>query len=95
MLKTIAVFSTLAVLSVPAQAATLPGNAAEGKKLHDAKCTACHTDSVYRREDRRVSDLSGIVDQITACGHQTDVTLEKDQINNLVKYLNETYYKFK
>lgn len=95
MLKSIVLFPIIAVLSVSAQAAALPGNAAEGKKLHDANCMSCHNDSVYQRKDRRVTNLSGITDQVTACGHQTDVTLGKEQINNLVKYLNETYYKFK
>lgn len=95
MLKTLASFPILAVISVSAQAAPLPGNAAEGKKLHDTTCLSCHNDGVYRRQDRRVTSLAGITEQITACGHQTDVTLGKKDIDNLVKYLNETYYKFK
>lgn len=95
MRKSLALIPILAVLSVSAQAAPLPGNAAEGKKLHDANCLSCHDDSVYKRKERRVTDLAGINDQITACGHQAEVTLGNEQINNLVKYLNETYYKFK
>jgi mono/diheme cytochrome c family protein len=95
MRKSLALIPILAVLSVSAQAAPLPGNAVEGKKLHDANCLSCHDDGVYKRKERRVTDLAGINDQIAACGHQADVTLGKEQINNLVKYLNETYYKFK
>lgn len=95
MRNSLALLPVLAVLSVPAQAAPLPGNVAEGKKLHDANCLSCHDDGVYKRKDRRVTNLSGINDQITACGHQAEVTLGQEQINSLVKYLNETYYKFK
>ena len=93
--RTIALLPLLAVLSVSAQAAPLPGDAAAGKKLHDANCLSCHDTGVYQRKDRRVTSLSGITGQITACGHQTDVTLSKADIDNLVKYLNETYYKYK
>ncbi|MBI3571850.1 MAG: c-type cytochrome [Gammaproteobacteria bacterium] len=95
MIKSSALFPIVTALSVSANAAALPGNAGEGKKLHDANCMSCHNDSVYKRKDRRVTSLSGITEQINACGHQADVTLGKEQIDNLVKFLNETYYKFK
>lgn len=94
MFKPFALFPVLLLLPLASQAGALPGNAAAGKKLHDANCLSCHTDSVYQRKDRRVTDLAGLSGQITACGHQTNVTPSKEDINNLVKYLNETYYKF-
>lgn len=95
MLKTLALFPVLAVLSVSAHAATLPGNAAEGKKLHDANCMSCHNDSVYKRKNRTVKDIDGLTQQINSCGHAGDITIGKQQAGDLVKYLNETYYKFK
>ena len=95
MLKSFVLFPIVAVLSVSTQAATLPGDAASGKKLHDARCTTCHNDSVYKRQDHKTKSLEGLTGQIHNCEHMTDVTLGKDQVNDLVKYLNETYYKFK
>ncbi len=95
MLKSFVLFPMVAVLSVSTQAATLPGDAANGKKLHDASCTSCHNDSVYKRQDHKVKSLEGLTEQIRNCEHMTDVTLGKTQVNDLVKYLNETYYKFK
>jgi len=95
MLKSFVLFPIVAVLSVSTQAATLPGDAANGKKLYDASCTSCHNDSVYTRKDHKVKSLQGLTDQIHNCEHMTDVKLEKNQVNDLVKYLNETYYKFK
>lgn len=92
--KTIAFFPLLAVLSVSAQAA-LPGDAAAGKKLHDANCMSCHDDSVYKRKDRTVKDIAGLAQQIRSCGHAGDITIGNRQADDLVKYLNETYYKFK
>ena len=95
MLKSFVIFSIVAVVSVSTQAATLPGDAANGKKLHDASCTSCHNDSVYKRKDHKIKSLKGLSEQISNCEHMTDVKLGKAQENDLVKYLNETYYKFK
>lgn len=95
MLKSFVLFPIVAVLSVSVQAAALPGDAAGGKKLHDASCTSCHNDSVYKRKDHKVKNLEGLTEQIRNCKHMTDVTPGKTQVNDLVKYLNETYYKFK
>lgn len=82
-------------LSVSAHGAALSGEAATGKKLHDANCTACHTDSVYLRKDRQVTNLDMLKNQMKACGHAMNITLGKTQTEDLVKYLNDTYYKFK
>ena len=95
MFKSFAFFSIVAVLSVNAQAATLPGDAANGKKLHDASCTSCHNDSVYKRADHKIKSLEGLTEQMNNCEHMTDIKLGKTQQKDLVKYLNETYYKFK
>ncbi len=95
MMKSFALLPALTALSLTAQAAAIPGDAASGKKLYDANCTTCHTDSVYMRKDRQVNSLDALNQQISSCGHMTDITLGKTQVNDLVKYLNETYYKFK
>lgn len=95
MIKISAFFIIAASLSTAAQAAALPGNAAEGRKLHEANCLSCHNDSVYKRDDRSVRNFDGLTRQINNCGHAIDSTLEKSQIDDLVKFLNENYYKFK
>jgi len=95
MSKAYLLLPVLIVASVSAQATALPGDAAAGKKLHDSACMSCHNDSVYTRKDRNVTSLQGLTDQIGACGHMKGVTLGKTQVDDLVKYLNQTYYKFK
>ena len=95
MLKSFVLFPIIAVLSVSAQAATLSGDAAKGKKFHESHCTSCHNDSVYKRTDHKVKNLAGLTEQIRNCEHMTDVTPGKTQVNDVAKYLNETYYKFK
>ena len=95
MLKSFVLFPIVAVLSVSVQAAALPGDAVNGKKLYAASCTSCHNDSVYKRKDHKVKNIEGLTEQIRNCEHMTDVTLGKTQVSDLVKFLNETYYKLK
>jgi len=80
-----------------AQAATalLPGNAANGKALHASDCTACHDSSVYTRKDRKITTVEGLIGQTNGCNKQLKKNFTRDQINDLVLHLNETYYKFK
>ena len=95
MIKHIVALLVLTGLSLAAHAAPSLGDAAHGKKLHNANCVACHDDGVYKRKDRRIKSIEGLKGQISGCGHQLKKSLTQDQINDLVKYLNDTYYKFK
>jgi len=36
-----------------------------------------------------------LIGQVNNCVRQTGVKLDRDQINDLVKYLDESFYKFK
>ena len=44
---------------------------------------------------RGAATLDGLREQMNACGHMSNVTLSKEQVTNLVKYLNEEFYHFK
>lgn len=77
----------------PAQAA-LPGDSAEGERLHAAHCTGCHDTKVYTRADRRVSSLDGLHQQMSMCEHATKTDFTAAQTQNLEKFLNERFYRF-
>ena len=94
-MKTIALIATLALTIGNAQAALLPGDAAKGKAVHDKQCTACHDTGVYTRADRRMKSVEAMIGQVNNCVRQTGAKLDRDQINDLVKYLDESFYKFK
>ena len=94
-MKSIAFFSTLALCVGSAQAALLPGDAAKGKAVHAKQCSACHDTGVYTRSDRRMKSVEGLIGQVNNCVRQTGAKLDRDQINDLVKYLDESFYKFK
>ena len=78
-----------------ARAALLPGDAVKGKALHDKQCVACHDNSVYTRANRRIKSPEGLIGKVNNCVHQVGLKLDRDQVNDLVKHLDESFYKFK
>jgi hypothetical protein len=73
----------------------LPGDGTEGKQVHDAHCTTCHSTSVYTRQDRKIKSLSALSRQVASCTHMAQVTLTEDEQRSVVEYLNQQFYKFK
>jgi len=94
-MKPIALFAALALTVSSAQAALLPGDAAKGKAVHDKHCSACHDTGMYTRADRSVKSVEGLIGRVNGCARQTGAKLDRDQINDLVKFLDESFYKFK
>ena len=84
-----------AVSVAPVAHAALPGDSAAGKKLHDAHCMTCHDTSVYTRKDRQIKSLAALNEQLGECTHMAQVTLSDSQQKDVIKYLNEQFYKFK
>ena len=86
----------VALLALPgAQAAALlPGDAARGRALHEANCAGCHDAGVYTRAERRVRSVEGLIGQVEFCNRNLGGRLSRDQVNDLVQYLNQAYYKF-
>ena len=87
-------FASLMVALATAAYAALPGDAAEGKRLHQAHCTGCHGTAVYTRQDRMVKSLDGLKSQVEDCGHMAGQTFSPAQTQDLVKYLNDQFYRF-
>jgi hypothetical protein len=86
----------LAALNAPsATAALLLGDADKGGKLHTENCQGCHDTGVYTRADRRVKSVEGLMAQVEMCNSNLRRGLAKGQRDDLVKFLNDRYYKFK
>jgi cytochrome c5 len=82
------------LLTASVQAA-LPGDSAAGKRLHDAKCTGCHDAGVYIRKDRTVRSLDALKRQLDGCSHMAKENLSAAETQNIIKYLDEQFYKFR
>ncbi|HLD13205.1 MAG TPA: hypothetical protein VJB18_00645 [Burkholderiales bacterium] len=78
-----------------AVAALLPGDAVNGKQLHNGHCIACHDSRVYSRPNRRIKTVEGLMGQVRMCNQQLKTNLSREQLNDIVRYLNETFYKFR
>ena len=93
-MKSIICASLMILLFSGSSALALPGDSTEGKELHEANCTGCHDTGVYTRKDRKVQSLDALQQQMSNCGHAVGRTFTETETQNLVKYLNETFYKF-
>jgi cytochrome c553 len=86
--------SLLSFLAVNVCAAALPGDAAEGKRLHDASCTGCHDTVVYTRKNHSVPSLEGLKQQFESCSHMAKKEFSTAEAKNVIKYLNDKFYHF-
>ena len=68
---------------------------AAGQALHNENCLKCHDDGVYKRKDRKVDSLAALNQQVKRCELSLGLTLFDDQVEDLVHYLNTSYYGFK
>lgn len=95
---------TLLLLSLAppvAAEALLMGDAQHGKALHDRACTRCHVamfgadgSAIYTRPDRIVKSVEGLEMRVAGCSKNTGAGFTPEQIQDVVKYLNDTFYKF-
>ncbi|HJV25639.1 MAG TPA: hypothetical protein VJ673_08120 [Aromatoleum sp.] len=75
--------------------AAVPGDSAEGQRLHTANCTSCHDSGVYTRKDRTVRSLDELKQQLQACSHNAKKDFSPTEMQSLVKFLNDRYYHFR
>lgn len=73
-----------------------------GKTLHDSNCTSCHIsiqggdgNGIYTRENKRIESYSGLVKQVNRCRDSLGVEWPENDVNDVVEYLNTTFYKYK
>ena len=66
----------------------------DGDDLHFEHCTGCHDSSVYTRSDRKVGNLARLGQQVRFCKDTIGVTWFDDEVEDVIAYLNATYYHF-
>ena len=73
-----------------------------GKELHNSNCTSCHISmqggdgsGIYTRENKRIESLPALNKQVRRCRDSLGVPWPEDHVNDVVEYLNTSFYKFK
>ena len=94
-MKSILCVSLLILLMPSAYAAELPGDSADGKRLHDANCMGCHDTSIYTRKDHLIRSLDALKEQLGDCSHMAKKEFSAIEAQNIIKYLNDQFYQFR
>lgn len=73
-----------------------------GKELHNANCTSCHISlqggdgsGIYTRENNRIETYPALIKQVNRCRDSLGMQWPEEHVNDVVEYLNTTFYKFK
>jgi mono/diheme cytochrome c family protein len=76
---------------------------ANGKKIDQQKCYACHAkksgfsngDMIYTRSDGKVKNLQNLKTMVARCNSEMRLDLFPEDEADVVAYLNKQFYKFK
>lgn len=84
----------VALLCLPLGAAAQ--DAERGRMLYDTYCGDCHYARVHERprQDSRVKDLADLRDMVANRAALTKYRFSLDEKEDVVQYLNRSYYKF-
>ena len=67
-----------------------------GEELYmEAKCQKCHTSKDYTSPNRKVKDLVKLKWRVKRCDFTMDAGWFEEDIEDVVKYLNDEFYHFK
>ena len=94
-MKSIVCVSLLILLMPRAYAAALPGDSADGKRLHDANCMGCQDTGIYTHKERLVRSLDALKKQLGSCSHMAKKEFSAIETQNIIKYLNDQFYQFR
>jgi mono/diheme cytochrome c family protein len=84
-------------ISLAAAICSAPGYAANGdnvQKLYEQHCVSCHGTELYTREDRKVTSLPALKQQVRRCETALGLRWFDEEIADVAQFLNEHYYRF-
>ncbi len=65
-----------------------------GKSLQQKNCMSCHDDSIYTREERRVTSSDALRAQVQRCETNLNLQWFPEDVDAVIEYLNTSFYKF-
>lgn len=67
----------------------------DAQQLLKDSCVQCHQADVYQRADRKITDLAALTTQVNNCNTNVQADWFPEDVDAVVAYLNDNYYKFK
>lgn len=87
--------ASAAALASLAQAQALPtGDAARGELLYATHCMACHSDQVYWRDHKLVTDWATLQSEVDRWQILSGLRWSPQDIADVARYLNTAYYRY-
>lgn len=85
----------LNILVLVTSAISLPAYANDsGKALVDQACQQCHDNGMYSRSNSILQSYPELQARVEFCESNSKAHWNETQINQVIEYLNDTYYKF-
>jgi len=72
------------------------GDSNTGKKLYkNSQCMRCHSSEIFKAKSRKVTTLKKLESKIRLCDSKLSTNWFEEDIQDVVAYLNKSFYKFK
>jgi len=85
----ISLFLAATALSQICHAAAMPGEA-----LVNQACQQCHDNAIFTRSNSIIHSYPELQARVEFCENASNAHWNETEINQVIDYLNETYYKF-
>lgn len=82
-------FLSTIILAQTANAEAMPGEA-----LVDQACQQCHDNGIYSRKNSILRSYPELQARVEFCESNSNAHWDEAKINQVIEYLNHTYYKF-
>lgn len=70
-------------------------NPEQGKKLYESSCFSCHDSGIHTRKETIIHSLSALRKRVQFCESMNKLGWSDKQKEDVIAYLNATFYKFK
>jgi mono/diheme cytochrome c family protein len=79
---------------VAAAAPALGADAERGRQLYEQRCTACHTQSVHKREGHKARDYNEVREWVQRWNEVFNFRWDDEAIEDVTFFLNSTIYLY-
>ena len=87
--------TSFALLLTLTAATAYAGDATRGHDLYEQHCLRCHNTSIHTRPNSIIHSLGALRRRVEFCESSNDMKWSETQIDDVVSYLNQRFYKYK